>query len=63
MYDDVPTFFTHSDGHVVPEYPVESITTPIAIFHGKKDTLPDMPYIIKSLPKTILNVEISGKST
>ena len=60
MYDDVPTFFTNSDGHVVPEYPLASITTPIALFHGKKDTLPDLPYMKQTLPNPILEVHITG---
>lgn len=60
MYDDAPTFLTTSDGHVVPEYPLESIKTPIAVFHGKKDTLPDLKYMLQTIPKVVLNMEIGG---
>ena len=60
MYDDSPTFLTNTDGHVVPEYPLKSIKTPIALFFGKKDTLPDLPYMLQTLPAPVLSVQIAG---
>ena len=60
MYDDSPTFFTNTDGHVVPEYPLKSIKTPIALFYGKKDTLPDLPFMLKTLPTPILKLQVEG---
>ena len=33
MYDDAPNFLRSSEGHVVPCYPTESITIPVALFY------------------------------
>ena len=60
MYDDSPTFFPNTDGHVVPNFPTTNISTPYALFYGKKDTLPDMDYIFETSPEPILCMEVEG---
>ena len=60
MYDDTPTFIPNSEGHVVPNFPTENITTPIALFYGKKDTLPDMDFMFAHSPKPELVMEVQG---
>ena len=62
MFDDSPPVLpgsTTKNGYHVPHYPTKQIKTPIAIFYGGKDTLPDMPYILDNIrePVYCLNVE------
>lgn len=61
MYDDLPSLMpgTQSPGYKVPVFPTKQIQTPTALMFGGKDTLPDIPYIIRSIKKPImcLNVE------
>ena len=50
MFDDTlqakpSTFYT---GHEVPVYPLERITTPVAVFYGGKDNLSDMESLLKN---------------
>ncbi|KAI8919749.1 Alpha/Beta hydrolase protein [Entophlyctis helioformis] len=59
MYDDNPPVLpTAQEGYHVPRFPTTHIQTPIAIFYGGKDTLPDMDYIIRKSPKPTLLLKI-----
>lgn len=62
MYDDSPTFLPNAEGAVVPKFPTLSITTPTAIFYGKKDTLPDVEYILDNTLHPVLCMEVEGES-
>ena len=62
MYDDSPTFLPNAEGAVVPKFPTSSITTPVAIFYGKKDTLPDVEYILGNISHPIMCMEVEGRS-
>ncbi|KAJ3312791.1 hypothetical protein HDV04_002756 [Boothiomyces sp. JEL0838] len=61
MYNDSPAVMPamQKQGYKVPTYPTSQIQTPIAIFHGGKDTLPDIRYILKNInePVFCLNVQ------
>jgi lysosomal acid lipase/cholesteryl ester hydrolase len=61
MFDDSPSVLPggSKNGYHVPHYPTSQIQTPIAIFYGGKDTLPDMKYILNNMkdPVFCLNVE------
>ncbi|KAJ3063910.1 cholesterol esterase [Quaeritorhiza haematococci] len=49
MYDEAPSMLPNSTsaGHVVPKFPVKQIRTPVALFYGGKDTLPDMSVLFE----------------
>ncbi|KAI8801748.1 Alpha/Beta hydrolase protein, partial [Cladochytrium replicatum] len=59
MYDENPTMIANaSTGHVVPRYPTEHIQTPVALFYGGKDTLPDTQYIIRNSPTPVFCLQV-----
>nr|KAJ3421547.1 hypothetical protein HK105_003158 [Polyrhizophydium stewartii] len=51
MYDDQPPMMPNAvEGYHVPRFPTSQIQTPVAIFYGGRDSLPDMRYIIHNMP-------------
>jgi lysosomal acid lipase/cholesteryl ester hydrolase len=42
------------NGHITPAFPLNQIKTPIAIFIGLKDTLPDLKYTLENCKKPLL---------
>ncbi|KAI8913667.1 Alpha/Beta hydrolase protein [Gorgonomyces haynaldii] len=58
MYDDSPSIVTTPQQTGVPRYPTELIQTPIALFHGGEDTLPDIPFILQNIQEPVLQLEI-----
>ncbi|CAG8453332.1 4287_t:CDS:2 [Acaulospora colombiana] len=56
MYDELPPF--SGFGHVCQQFPTQQITTPIAIFHGGRDSLGDMSTLLKQIPTPVLVREI-----
>ncbi|KAI8801019.1 sterol esterase-like protein [Cladochytrium replicatum] len=59
MYDENPTVIANaSTGHVVPRHPTEHIQTPVALFYGGKDTLPDTQYIIRNSPTPVFCLQV-----
>lgn len=61
MFDDNPAVLPGAEkhGYQVPRYPTKQIETPIAIFYGGKDTLPDLNYILQNIsePAFVLCIE------
>ena len=47
-------------GHVVPRYQVRQIKTPIALFNGAKDTLPDVKYLTSEAGHAVFCINIQG---
>jgi lysosomal acid lipase/cholesteryl ester hydrolase len=62
MFDDSPSLLPSQDhqGYKVPVYPTKQINTPIAIFHGGQDTIPDVDYIINRIQKPVFCLKIKG---
>ena len=62
MFDDSPAVIPGAvqHGYHVPHYPTRQIETPVAIFYGGKDTLPDMPYILKNLAEPVFCLNVEG---
>ena len=62
MYDDnppvLPTAADSHYGHHIPRYPTTGIQTPVAIFYGGRDTLPDMDYILGQCSQIISLLKI-----
>ncbi|KAJ1554805.1 cholesterol esterase [Nowakowskiella sp. JEL0078] len=59
MYEESPTFFRDAvGGHIVPKFPTEHIKTPIALFYGGKDTLPDVKYIFQNSPAPVFCLKV-----
>ncbi|KAJ3121864.1 cholesterol esterase [Nowakowskiella sp. JEL0407] len=59
MYEESPTLFRNAiGGHVVPRFPTEHIKTPIALFYGANDTLPDINYILRHSPTPVFCLKI-----
>ncbi|KAJ3164652.1 cholesterol esterase [Irineochytrium annulatum] len=59
MYDENPTVIPNAaGGHLVPKFPTEHISTPIAMFYGGKDTLPDLGYILRESPNPVFCLQI-----
>ncbi|KAJ3407861.1 cholesterol esterase [Chytridiales sp. JEL 0842] len=60
MYDENPTVLPNATGagHLVPKFPTEGIQTPIALFWGGSDSLPDMDYIMKEIPPPVFSLKI-----
>ncbi len=56
MFDDVAT---GEHVHVIPEYPIQIVRTPAALFCGTKDTLIDIEYLCENMPKARI-YRISG---
>ena len=46
----------------MPQFPTSSITTPTAIFYGKKDTLPDVEFILDNTLHPVMCMEVEGGS-
>jgi lysosomal acid lipase/cholesteryl ester hydrolase len=63
MFDDSPPVLPGGSniGYHVPHYPTKQITTPIALFYGGMDTLPDMKYIIENINEPVCVLNIEGK--
>ncbi|RKP01434.1 hypothetical protein CXG81DRAFT_1923, partial [Caulochytrium protostelioides] len=57
MYDEDPSLFTN-EGHLIPRFPMDSVTVPTALFYGGKDTLPDMGYILSNSPAPVFCLQI-----
>ena len=63
MFDDSPPVLpgsTSKHGYHVPHYPTKQIKTPIALFYGGKDTLPDLPYILDSIREPVFCLNVQG---
>jgi lysosomal acid lipase/cholesteryl ester hydrolase len=62
MYDDSPSVLPgkQESGYQVPRFPTKQITTPIALFYGGSDTLPDIKYILKNIRDPIFCLQIEG---
>lgn len=62
MFDDSPTVLpgTQTVGRQVPLFPTNQIQTPIALFHGGCDTIPDISYILKNINEPVLYLKIKG---
>ena len=65
MYDDFVTDSTRVgpySNHAPFVYPLRQIDTPMAIFYGSKDTLPDMEWLLTELPsdKVVEKTEIAN---
>jgi lysosomal acid lipase/cholesteryl ester hydrolase len=62
MFDDSPSVLPgiQQTGYQVPKFPTMQIKTPIALFYGGKDTLPDMPYILKNIKRPVCVLQIQG---
>ena len=61
MYDENPTVLPNANsGHVVPKFATNQIQTPIAIFYGGRDTLPDIQFILKNTPPLVACLCIDG---
>ncbi|TPX47316.1 hypothetical protein SeLEV6574_g02724 [Synchytrium endobioticum] len=59
MYDEQPTIVPGSTGgHLVPKFPTESISTPLAIFYGGLDTLPDIEYILRESATPVFCMQV-----
>ena len=60
MYDDLPSLVpgTQSPGYRVPVFPTKQIQTPIALFYGGKDTLPDITYILRNIQKPLMCLNV-----
>ncbi|KAJ3146704.1 hypothetical protein HK101_002297 [Irineochytrium annulatum] len=59
MYDENPTVIPNAaGGHLVPKFPTEHISTPVALFYGGKDTLPDLGYILRETPNPVFCLQI-----
>ncbi len=62
MYDDDVNLFPEPGaGHVVPKYQVSQIKTPIALFNGSKDSLPDIKYLTREAGHAVFCIKIQGK--
>jgi lysosomal acid lipase/cholesteryl ester hydrolase len=64
MYDDQNYVIPQSQapssvGYKVPAFPTKQIQTPIALFHGGRDTLPDLNYILKNMPTPVCCLKIT----
>lgn len=62
MFDDSPPVIpgANNDGYQVHHYPTKQIQTPIALFYGGNDTLPDLPYILDNMAEPVFCLEIKG---
>jgi lysosomal acid lipase/cholesteryl ester hydrolase len=62
MFDDSPSVLpgNQQSGYHVPRFPTNQIQTPIALFYGGKDTLPDMKYILKNIRKPVFCLQVQG---
>ncbi|TPX37502.1 hypothetical protein SmJEL517_g00727 [Synchytrium microbalum] len=59
MYDEEPTIVPGSTGgHLVPKFPTEGITTPVAIIYGGLDTIPDVEYILRETPTPVFCMQV-----
>ncbi|KAG1176316.1 hypothetical protein G6F70_006433 [Rhizopus microsporus] len=66
MYDEVPSRLPyHSENgaadHIPPRFPTLQITTPIAIFYGRSDSLVDFNVLSADLPSPLAYVKSIGK--
>ena len=61
MYDDLPSLMpgTQSPGYKVPVFPTKQIQTPVALMYGGKDTLPDIPYILRNIKKPLMCLNVA----
>jgi lysosomal acid lipase/cholesteryl ester hydrolase len=62
MFDDSPSVLpgNQQSGYQVPRFPTKQIQTPIALFYGGKDTLPDLKYILKNIRNPVCCLKIDG---
>ncbi len=62
MYEDDPGLLPLGKGvdSEVPRYPTQNIQTPVAIMYGGRDSLPDIAYILSSIPEPRLALCIEG---
>lgn len=59
MFEDSPDVIPLDNSNSqVPNYPTKNIKTPIALFWGGCDTLPDIEYILRNIPDPVLCIEI-----
>lgn len=62
MFDEMPSRLpfkraTSVNDHIPPKFPTKQITTPIAIFYGKSDSLVSIDELIADLPQPLAYIK------